>query len=263
MAYGNNRAGEQPRSSFRQVGGTVMKFRHPYFAGMIETGGATAIDEIDVSRSVKLEGRFFEANQNQDSAKQVVLIDGSTVTITNKMLNGTMTIPAVPTTGDVAGGDFIAGCQLIKSVGDSIGGVFTKTDFVNGKAQTKVFYGVTVKTCPDDVSEGNDVGVYNIQLFYSGWIMAESASGELNKRAIWAVGSQQGIEGIYSPYDIQNVEGDTGTQGKPLSATSLAPVTGEDYTDKVADGADNADEVTDATTGTFKDIIKDGKALTE
>lgn len=262
MAYGNNRAGEQPRSSFRQVGGTIIKFRHPYFAGAIETGTASAIDEIDVSRSVKLEGRFFEANQNQDSAKQVILIDGSTVTITNKMLNGTITVPAIPTTGDVAGGDFIAGCQLIKSVGDSIGGVLTKTDFVNGKAQTKVFYGVTVKTCPDDVSEGNDVGVYNVQLLYSGWIMAESASGEINKKAIWAVGSQKGIEGIYSPYDIQNVEGNTGTGEKPLSSTDLAPITGEGLADITTDGADNSDEVADAIKeGTFKNIISKGITL--
>ena len=134
MAYGNNRAGGQGRAHFRQAGGTVMKFRHPYFAGAIDNPNSkVAIDEIDVSASVKLEGRFFEANQNQDSAKQTVLIDGSTVTITNKMLNGTMNIPAVPTTGEVATGDFIAGCQLIQSVGDNVGGIFTKTDFVNGK----------------------------------------------------------------------------------------------------------------------------------
>ena len=108
------------------------------------------------------------------------MVDSSTATITNKMLNGTITIPAVPTTGDVATGDFIAGCQLIQSVGDSIGGVITKTDFVNGKAQTKVYYGVTVLRCPADVSEGNDVPVYNVQLLYSGWIQAESTSSELN-----------------------------------------------------------------------------------
>lgn len=262
MAYGNNRAGEQPRSSFRQVGGTIIKFRHPYFAGQIENG-VTAIDEVDVSRSVKLEGRFFEANQNQDSAKQVILIDGSTVTITNKMLNGTITVPAVPTTGELATGDFIAGCQLIQSIGDSVGGVLTKTDFVNGKAQTKVFYGVTVQRCPTDVSEGNDVGVYNVQLLYSGWIQAESKSTDINKKAIWAVGSQQGIAGFYSPYTIQNTEGNTGTGTQPLEATALAPTVGQGISDIVADSADNTAEVQDAikANGTWKDIIADGTVL--
>lgn len=250
MAYGSNRAGKQPRAHFRQAGGATIKFRHPYFAGAIENsaGKDKAIDEIDISACCKLDGRFFEANQNQDSAKQVVLIDGSTVTITNRMLNGTITIPAVPTTGDVATGDFIAGCQLIRSVGDSVGGLITKTDFVNGKAITKVFYGIAVQQCPDDVSEGNDVSVYNIKLLYSGWIQAESAvDDELNMKAIWAVGSAQGIKGIYSPYDIQNADGNKGTQEGMLEATDLAPVTGDTkISDSVTQSADNAGEAEDA-----------------
>jgi hypothetical protein len=245
MAYGNNRAGEQPRAHFRLAGGSIIKFRHPYFAGMIDTGTNDAIDEIDVSACCKLEGRFFEANQNQDSAKQVVMIDGSTVTIANKMLNGTITIPAVPTTGEVGTGDFIAGCQLIRSIGDSVGGVLTKTDFVNGKALTKVYYGVTVQRCPDDVSEGNDVATYNVQLLYAGWIEAESGSDDLNKKAIWAVGSKEGIEAFYNPYYIQNQDGNTGTGSSMLEDEDLAPVTGTKISDSIANSADNSEEVKD------------------
>ena len=258
MAYGNNRAGKQPRAHFRLAGGSIIKFRHPYFAGMIDTGTNNAIDEIDVSACCKLEGRFFEANQNQDSAKQVVLIDGSTVTIANKMLNGTITIPAIPTTGQVATGDFIAGCQLIRSIGDSIGGVITKTDFVNGKALTKVYYGVTVQRCPDDVSEGNDVAVYNVQLLYAGWIEAESGSDDLNKKAIWAVGSKAGIEGFYSPYDIQNQDGNHGTGSGAdgmLNPTDLAPDVGDNIKDSNENSADNLDEIDDVKNGTFKNLI--------
>lgn len=248
MAYGNNRAGGQPRAHFRVAGGAIIKFRHPYFAGMIDTGDGQAIDEIDISACCKLEGRFFEANQNQDSAKQTVLIDGSTVTISNKMLNGTITIPAVPTTGQVATGDFIAGCQLIRSIGDSVGGVITKTDYINGKAITKVYYGVTVQRCPDDVSEGNDVAVYNVQLLYAGWIEAESGADEdLNKKAIWAVGSKNGIKGIYNPYGIQNVDGNTGTGTGLLDKTKLAP--NGNIADSVDNSADNADEASNAVKG--------------
>ena len=250
MAYGNNRAGEQPRAHFRTAGGAIIKFRHPYFAGMIDTKSGKAIDEIDVSRSCKLEGRFFEANQNQDSAKQVILIDGSTVTITNRMLNGTITIPAVPTTGEVATGDFIAGCQLIQSTGDSVGGILTKTDFVNGKALTKVYYGVTVQRCPADVSEGNDVGVYNVQLVYAGWIQAESKDSEVNKKAVWAVGSQKGIEGFYSPYSIQNTDGKGGTGTDILETTDLNP--NGDISDEVSSGEDNTEEIA-GDTGVQKD----------
>ena len=263
MAYGNNRAGKQPRAHFRLAGGAIIKFRHPYFAGMIETGSNKAIDEIDVSACCKLEGRFFEANQNQDSAKQVVLIDGSTVTISNKMLNGTITIPAIPTTGEVGTGDFIAGCQLIRSIGDSIGGILTKTDFVNGKAITKVYYGVTVQRCPDDVSEGNDVAIYNVSLLYAGWIEAEGGDDESNKKAIWAVGSKEGIEAFYNPYYMQNMDGVSGTQDGMLKDTDLAPVTGDTITDSVTGNVDNSEETADVVSesGTFNTIIKGGTVL--
>ena len=202
MAYGTTRAAKQARAHFQLAGGSSIKFRHPYLAGQIDTDGA--VDEIDISACCKLEGRFFEANQNQDSAKQVVLVDGSVVTISNKLLNGTITMPVVKTSGLVATGDFIAALQLIRTLGDSVGGLLYKTDYVNGKAITKLFYGVTPQRVPDDVSEGNDVAVYNIQLLYAGWIEAVSTSTSENKKRIWAVGNQQGLEAYFSPYITQN-----------------------------------------------------------
>ena len=45
MAYGNNRAGQQPRAHFQQAGGSIIKFRHPYLIGQVDTNGN--IDEID------------------------------------------------------------------------------------------------------------------------------------------------------------------------------------------------------------------------
>ena len=214
MAYGNNRAGEQKRAHFQLAGGSVIKFRHPYLAGQIDTDGA--IDEIDISACCKLEGRYFEANQNQDSAKQVVLVDGSVATISNKLLNGTITMPVVRTTGLVATGDFIAALHLIRSLGDSVGGLLYKTDFVNGKAITRLYYGVTPQRVPDDVSEGNDVAVYNVQLLYAGWIEVVSTTTEENKKKIWAVGNQKGLEAYFNPYITQN--GSTGE--KALSASN-------------------------------------------
>ena len=91
MANGNNRGGKQSRAHFQLAGGSIIKFRHPYLAGQIDTTG-TNVDEIDISSCSKLEGRFFEANQSMDSAKQVVLVDSSVVTISNKLLNGTITM---------------------------------------------------------------------------------------------------------------------------------------------------------------------------
>ena len=73
------------------------------------------------------------------------------VTICNKLLNGTITMPVVRTTGMVSTGDFISALQLIKATGDTVGGLLYKTDFINGKAITTLYYGVTVQRVPDDV----------------------------------------------------------------------------------------------------------------
>ena len=265
MAYGNNRKGKQPRAHFQLAGGSNIKFRHPYLAGQIESGSGSVIDEIDISACMKLEGRFFEANPSQDSAKQVVLVDGSTTTICNKLLNGVITIPAVRTTGRVGTGDFIACCQLIKSVGDSVGGLLYKTDFINGKALTKLYYGVTVQRCPDDVSEGNDVAVYNIQLLYAGWIEAQSDTVAENKKKIWATGNAQGLEAYFAPYSSQNNNGDGGTHDSPLSATNSGLV-GSTLADNTtaADNVDNATEigVANASDKGYQNIIKSGTAVT-
>lgn len=265
MAYGNNRKGKQPRSHFQLAGGSIVKFRHPYLAGQIESGSGSVIDEIDISACMKLEGRFFEANPSQDSAKQVVLVDGSTTTICNKLLNGVITIPAVRTTGCVGTGDFIACCQLIKSVGDSVGGLLYKTDFINGKALTKLYYGVTVQRCPDDVSEGNDVAVYNIQLLYAGWIEAQSDTVAENKKKIWATGNAQGLEAYFAPYSSQNSDGGGGTLDNPLSATNSGLV-GSTLADNTtaSDNVANDTEIGVATASDkgYQNIIKSGTPIT-
>ena len=248
MAYGNNRAAKQARAHFQLAGGSTIKFRHPYLAGQIDTDGA--VDEIDISACCKLEGRFFEANQNQDSAKQVVLVDGSVVTISNKLLNGTITMPVIKTTGLVATGDFIAALQLIRTLGDSVGGLLYKTDYVNGKAITKLFYGVTPQRVPDDVSEGNDVAVYNVQLLYAGWIEAVSTSTSENKKRIWAVGNQQGLEAYFSPYVTQNAS----TGENPLSTLNSGIPEGklEDQIDTTNYNTQDSVNEQKVMTGTWK-----------
>lgn len=248
MAYGNNRAAKQARAHFQLAGGSSIKFRHPYLAGQIDTDGA--VDEIDISSCCKLEGRFFEANQNQDSAKQVILVDGSVATISNRLLNGTITMPVVRTTGLVATGDFIAALQLIRTLGDSVGGLLYKTDYVNGKAITKLFYGVTPQRVPDDVSEGNDVAVYNIQLLYAGWIEAVSTSTSENKKRIWAVGNQQGLEAYFSPYVTQNAS----TGENPLSTLNSGIPEGklEDQIDTTNYNTQNSVNEAKVMAGTWK-----------
>lgn len=220
MANGNNRSGKQPRAHFQLAGGSIIKFKHPYLAGQLDSGDSP-VDEIDVSACCKLEGKYFSAQQNQDSAKQTVLVDGSVVTICNRLLNGTITMPVIRTSGSVATGDFISALQLIKSVGDTVGGLLYKTDFINGKAITKLYYGVTVQRVPDDESSGNEVADYQVQLLYAGWMEAQSTSSSQNLKKIWAVGSSRGLEGFYTPYAGQNADGNKGTLENALSASGL------------------------------------------
>lgn len=267
MAFGNNRAQEQPRAHFQLAGGSTIMFRHPYLAGQIDTDGY--VDEIDISRCCKLDGRFFEARQSNDNAKQTVMIDGSVVTICNKLLNGTISMPVVRTTGLVATGDFIAACQLIRSTGDTVGGLLYKTDFVNGKAITKLYYGVTVMRCPDDISEGNDVPVYDIQLCYAGWIEAVSTSVAENKKRIWAVGNQAGLEAYFAPYETQNTTGNTGTQSHPLSADNSG-IPGSSLADQVDDTNYNTQDSANekkVVSGDWKSgstsVVSEASAITE
>ena len=261
MAYGNNRAGEQKRAHFQLAGGSVIKFRHPYLAGQIDTDGA--IDEIDISACCKLEGRYFEANQNQDSAKQVVLVDGSVATISNKLLNGTITMPVIRTTGLIATGDFIAALHLIRSLGDSVGGLLHKTDFVNGKAITRLYYGVTPQRVPDDVSEGNDVAVYNVQLLYAGWIEVVSTTTEENKKKIWAVGNQKGLEAYFNPYITQN--GSTGEKALTTSNSGIPESKLADQVDTTNYDTQNGKNEKKVLSGTWKSgtssVVSDASVL--
>lgn len=255
MAFGNNLKGEQTRASFQTAGGCIMKFKHPYLAGAIANGSTNAnIDEIDVSRSVKLADTFFSATPNQDSSAQVVMVDGSTTTITNHLLNGTITIPAIQTTGLVGSGDFVAACQLVKASKDSVGGTFTVTEFIDGKAITTLYYGVSIKNLPDKIKMGLDVPVYQIQLLYAGWIQAVSESASLNKRAIWASGNANGIEGFFEPYGVNQAS----TGEDAMSSTNV--VNHSDIpTAKDLYAADNSSAATAAigANGT----VGDGKVL--
>lgn len=214
MAFGQNSVGKQPRSHFQTAGGTIHKFRHPFLIGQLSSTIGN-LDEIDISSSVKLDSEFFKASPNNDSAKQEVLVDGTVVTITNTMLNGTITLQAIRTSGIVARGDAVACFQLIKAAGDNVGGTYTLTEFIDGKAITTLYYGVAVKYVDDKILQGLSVPTYACQLLYSGWIQVVSNSAQLNTKAIWSAGSINGVTGVYSMFPVN--EGATGSS--PLDAT--------------------------------------------
>jgi len=222
-----------------------MKFRHPFLAGQL-SGTLGNLDEIDISASVKLDSEFLKATPNQDSAKQEVLVDGTTVTITNTMLNGTLSLQLIRTSGIVARGDAIACFQLIKATGDNVGGTLTVTEFIDGKAITILYYGVAIKNVDDKILQGLSVPVYPAQLLYAGWIQVVSNSAQLNTKAIWAAGSLNGVTGIYTMFPVN--EGASGDS--PLDTTIAGGGSNQipSAADAIAGAEDNSANAASAAT---------------
>jgi hypothetical protein len=250
MAYGPNRAAARPRASFQVAGGTIMKFRHPFLSGQISS--ASPVDEIDISRCVKLNETFFDAQPTQDSALQEVLVDGSVVSITNSLLNGELTLQVIRTTGLVGTGDFIAAAHLIIASKDDVGGTFTVIENINGKRIVTVFYGVSFKRVPHLRKAGNAVIPYPVVLLYSGWVQGVSGDSTINEKTIWAVGNKFGLKGVYKPYGIQEAEGGSYFSGSPLSSSTTGVDTndGDSATADLASNASNPSPVADGMSST-------------
>lgn len=206
MAYGPNRSAARPRASFQAAGGSIILFRHPKLSGQIS--GATQVDEIDVSRALKLNDTFLTANPSQDASFQEPLVDGSIITITNHLLAGTLTLQALSTTGFVGTGDFIEALHLIQASKDTEGGTLTVIEIIDGKRRGTVFYGVAVKNVPHLLKAGNAVVTYPVVLNYAGWFRVLAGGDTINRQTIWAVGNRLGITAEFKPFDIQ--AGETG-----------------------------------------------------
>lgn len=203
MSFGNNRSAARPRANFTAAGGVIIKYRHPMLTGQVSN--AVQVDEIDVSKCLRLNDTFFNASPLQDSAIVESLVDGSTITITNHMLAGTATIQVVRTTGLVGTGDFIAAAHLIIASKDTEGGTLTIIKSMQGKRIIRVYYGVSFKNVPHDIIAGNAIVPFTVVMNYSGWFEGIGAE-DLNEKTIWAVGNRNGLRGQYKPYAVQEAE---------------------------------------------------------
>ena len=225
MAYGNNRAAAKPRASFQTAGGTIIKYRNPVLSGQISN--ASPIDEIDVSKALRLNDTFLDAQPLQDSSIIEPLVDGSTITITNHLLAGTLTLQALRTTGLVGTGDFIAALHLVIASKDTTGGTLTVIETIDEKRLVTIFYGVSVKTAPHLRKAGNALVPYPVVLNYSGWVQGVSANLEVNAKTIWAVGNKVGLKSVYKPYAIQEQENANFFAGNPLSSSTSGVSVGD------------------------------------
>jgi hypothetical protein len=236
--YANNRAVAKPRASFQIAGGSIFKYRHPFLVGQIE--GAN-IDEIDVSRAMRLNETFFDAVPSQDSSFMEPLVDGSYIVVTNHLMGGTVTLQVLSTTGFVGTGDFIEAAHLIIASKDDIGGTLTVIQNIDGKRRITVFYGVSFKNVPHLKIAGNSVVPYPIVMNYAGWFSGLGESKTVSKKTIWAVGNRYGINGVYKPFDVQSAEKDDPQDyfvGSPFADQQGigGGITKDDYTTETAVG---------------------------
>jgi hypothetical protein len=205
MPFANNRAVRQTKATFQAVGGTRVYYSHPILVGQL-SGGA---DRIDVSATLRLNDTFMDANPIIDSSTMEVLVNGDTVTLTNHVMAGEMTLQVLRLSELVGDGDFIAAAHLVIASKDSIGGVIERIKEVKGKTIYTVFYGVGFKRVPHIKEAGNQFVPYPMTLSYGGWVQGISTAESANK-IIWAVGNLNKTEPkVYEPYGIQS--GGTGS----------------------------------------------------
>ena len=235
MSFANNRAAPRPRANFMTAGGTTFLFKHPSLSFQIGEADRAegSIDEIDVSRALQLNATFFDARPMQDSAHMELLVDGSTITITNHSMAGTATLQVLPTTGLVGTGDFIAAAHIVIASKDSTGGVLTVIREVGGNRLITIYYGLSFKNVPHQIIAGNSVVPYPVTMNYGGWVQVLTSPEDAAK-VIWAVGNELGIRGTYQPYGIQEGE----VEGRPVSRDT----TGVGYSDIHSPVTDNVPE---------------------
>jgi len=227
MAFANNRAAAKPRANFQASGGTIIKYRHPFLSGQISN--ASPVDEIDVSAALRLNDTFLDAQPLQDHSIIEPLVDGSTITITNHSMAGTMTLQVLRTTGLVGTGDLIAAAHLVIASKDTTGGTLTVIETVNEKRLITIYYGWSWKSVPHLRKAGNAVVPYPCVGNYAGWVQGVSANLDANAKTIWAVGNKIGLKGVYKPYAIQEAENRANFfGGSPLSSSVTGVGAGND-----------------------------------
>jgi hypothetical protein len=255
MPHANNRAAARPQASFRVAGGLSVLFRHPFLSGQIS--GASPVDEIDITKALRLNDTFLNAVPLINSSVTELLVDGSTITITNHASAGRMTLQVLETTGFVGTGDFIAALHLIRASKDSIGGTLTVIRWFNGRKRIRVYTGVSAESVPDEIIAGNALAPYPVVLTYGAWFEGAGAES-LGTRTIWAVGNKYGLKGVYKPYAVQKAEGneDGGTAKDYFDGSPAASAIGGEGGGEAVDNGDVVDSIV-ATNATHPSVTPD------
>ena len=136
------------------VGNAVVTLTHP----AVNAGVATTLTGF------KLDDTFFDAVQDMDNSKRIALVGGGSVTITNKVKMGKLTINGLRTQGNAienkTTGDIILCAQVMQDYSDSTGGTIQISFDGFGKTQTYIYTDVTIVSVPSLKLAGNDLPVF-------------------------------------------------------------------------------------------------------
>lgn len=148
-------------NAVQTVGNFVATFSHP-----------SVLDGAQITlKGFKLEDTFISTAQAIDNSKLIPLVDGGTVTITNPIRAGKLTINALRITNALtpASGDMVLIASALQEAGvaDSAGGTIKFSFGFNGVQETITFNTVTLVSCPPITLAGNDLPVYPVVWNYA------------------------------------------------------------------------------------------------
>jgi len=143
-------------NSIQTVGDFTAVFSHP----LIAPNGVPGAQQV--LKGFKLDDTFFTSGQLIENSKLVALVNGDTVTLTNTIKAGRLTINALRVGDTVESGDMIWIASLLQGAADNVGGMITISFGFNGAQETLSFLGVTLVSCPPIILAGNDLPPYPV-----------------------------------------------------------------------------------------------------
>ena len=149
-----------PTNNVQSIGNLSISIIHP----LVNAGVPTSI------KNLSMEGDLIDTVQLMTNSKMIPLLGGDTITLTNTIKAGKMTINAKRGNGVIADGDLVEMCDLLQSLPDSQGGTIVVNWSLNGASQTKTFFACTHESHPPLKIAGNDLPNYACTFNYGSFV---------------------------------------------------------------------------------------------
>ena len=149
------------------VGRIKFLFKHPLLEELAKVTDYAGVKDGVYLTGFKLEDVAISTAGATQNAKLIPMLNGDTMTLTNAIKSGIMTIACTRTSAGITGGDLVAVADFIRSQGDSTGGTLTVSWERNGNSKSIDFKKVCVVDCPPLMYAGNDLPSYGVKLSYA------------------------------------------------------------------------------------------------